>query len=136
MCLGRIYGCFHNFPRDFAVRKTLKARDLRPSKVKKRAVLNVCRFMFFFVGFIWHMYVKNTKRSQDRVLLGLSVKSGENNDKSRNSQVLTKILNYELIHKKKNHQQEQSTKIYVLGLKLGHASFFAKAHCTVSVQWS
>ena len=63
--------------------------------------------------------------------------AGENNDKSRNSQVLTKILNYELIHK---NQQQQYLKIYVTGLYLTHISpfmlldfFCSRAPCTLAV---
>lgn len=65
--------------------------------------------------------------------------AGENNDKSRNSQVLTKILNYELIHKNQQ-QQQQYLKIYVTGLYLTHISpfmlldfFCSRAPCTLAV---
>ena len=54
--------------------------------------------------------------------------AGENNDKSRNSQVLTKILNYELI------QKNQGCIIGSLLKVLRHCVRFFRAH-TVSWQY-
>ena len=54
--------------------------------------------------------------------------AGENNDKSRNSQVLTKILNYELIHKNQQQPQDLRHRVVPNSYLTVNAALFLLVH--------
>ena len=54
--------------------------------------------------------------------------TGENNDKSSNSQVLTKILNYELIHKNQQQPQDLRHRVVPNSYLTVNAALFLRVH--------
>ena len=53
---------------------------------------------------------------------------GENNNKSSNSQVLTKILNYELIHKNQQQPQDLRHRVVPNSYLTVNAALFLRVH--------